>query len=84
MNKLDTDLTTLICWGENDGESILTCSMSNEQIQELEHCQMRVGNYPVHGQNVERCVKEVTAASQAVFGQWTGTEGWIYSCEDSP
>ena len=43
--------------------------MSDEQIQELEHCPMRVGNYPVHGQNVEQCVKEVIAASQAVFEQ---------------
>ena len=29
---------------------------------------MSVPTMPVHGQSVERCVKEVSAASQAVYG----------------
>ena len=29
---------------------------------------MEVPDIPVHGQSVERCVKEVTIASESVFG----------------
>ena len=48
---------------------MLTLTLTDGQIKELEDETMQVGGYPMHGKNVERCVKEMTAASQAVFGQ---------------
>ena len=30
---------------------------------------MKVPDFPVHGQSIERCVKEVTKASAAVYGE---------------
>ena len=55
---------------------MLTLTLTDGQIKELEDKTMQVGRYRVHGQNVERCLKEVTAASQTVFGQET-RDGYI-------
>ena len=37
----------------------------------LEDNAMEVINFPVHGQSIEICVKEVTRASKAVYGEET-------------
>ena len=49
-------------------EPILTLELSEDQIKELVTAPMIVPDLPVHGQSMERCVKEVTAAAEAVYG----------------
>ena len=59
----------LIQWeNENLTEPILTKELSHDEIDHLIESPMIVPSMPVHGQAVERCVKEVTAASMAVYG----------------
>ena len=42
--------------------------MSKNDLLNLKFAPMEVVNFPVHGQAIERCVKEVTRASATVFG----------------
>ena len=43
--------------------------MSKNELLNPKLAPMEVVNFPVHGQALERCVKEVTGASASVFGQ---------------
>ena len=70
--KLNTHATTLvglIDWSSDVHEPLLTCSMSKEDLWKLENDAMEVINFPVHGQSIEQCVKEVTRASATVYGE---------------
>jgi hypothetical protein len=49
-------------------EPLLTCHLKNEELRQFLDRPFEVTKYPVHTQSVERCVKEVTEASAAVFG----------------
>ena len=69
LNKKATLLKDLIIWeDEITCEPILTQNMTEAELKSLEASPMAVPVAPVHAQNVERCVKEVTAASEAVYG----------------
>ena len=50
-------------------EPVLTQHLSEEDPKKMFQTPMEVGLYPVHGQRVARHVRELTAASEAVFGQ---------------
>ena len=69
LNKEATTLQNLILWEEDKiSEPILTLSLSKEENKGLKDTPIEVPDIPVHGQSVERCVKEVTIASESVFG----------------
>ena len=69
LNSKATCLRDLIIWKEDEiTEPILTLELSEDQIKELVTAPMIVPDLPVHGQSMERCVKEVTAAAEAVYG----------------
>ncbi|XP_065666467.1 uncharacterized protein LOC136087503 isoform X3 [Hydra vulgaris] len=67
LNLDATILTELITW-EEAYEPILTCQMNISELEMIVDCPMVVPYFPVHTQGVERAVKEVTAASETVFG----------------
>ncbi|XP_047127448.1 uncharacterized protein LOC124808427 [Hydra vulgaris] len=67
LNLCATKLIELITW-EEAYESILTCQMNINELKKILDCPMVVPYFPVHTQAVERAVKEVTAASETVFG----------------
>ena len=69
LNRKASCLKELIIWEEDKiTEPILTLKLSEDQIKNFETAPMSVPEIPVHGQSMERCVKEVTAASEAVYG----------------
>ena len=77
LNKQATGLRDLIIWeDEQMTEPILTRDLSDAVVGNFESTPMTVVSVPVHGQNVERCVKEVTAASKAVYG-YARRDGFI-------
>jgi hypothetical protein len=55
-------------WDSNVFEPVLTCSLSLEEIKEFRNTPMVVPYRPVHGQSMERVVKEVTRACATVYG----------------
>ena len=57
---------------------MLTLSLPAEDIKMLQTAPIEVIDLPVHGQGVERCVKEVTAASEAVSG-YDRRDGFIWA-----
>ena len=61
-------MSELISWESNVYEPVLTCSLSKTQINTFRDNPMNVPDFPVHGQSIERVVKEVTRASQQVYG----------------
>ena len=69
LNTHATKLVDLIDWSHDIHEPLLTCSMTKNELLNLKLAPMEVANFPVHGQAIERCVKEVTRASASVFGQ---------------
>ena len=70
LNKDTTSLQNLIVWDPMKGnEPVLTQRLSEEDLKRIFQTPTEVGRYPVNGQGVERCVRDVTAASEAVFGQ---------------
>ena len=69
LNNKASCLRDLIIWKEDEiNEPILTLELTEEEIREFEDAPMVVPDIPVHGQSMERCVKEVTAAAEAVYG----------------
>ena len=69
LNNKASCLRDLIIWKEKEiNEPILTLELTEEEIREFEDAPMVVPDIPVHGQSMERCVKEVTAAAEAVYG----------------
>ena len=80
LPKLNTDAKSLLdlnSWNRAH-ESLLTCNMSKKEITELKDKPMVVDDYCGHTQVIERAVKEVTAASAAVYGE-ERRDGWIRS-----
>ena len=69
FNPEATTLTDLCSWDSNVFEPVLTCSMSLQEISDLTENSMIVPDRPVHGQGMERMVKQVTRACEAVFGE---------------
>lgn len=64
-----TRLVDLIDWSCDVQEPLLTCSFSREKLSKLRVDPMKVPDFPVHGQSIERCVQEVTKASATVYGE---------------
>ena len=69
VNTNATKLVDLIDWSNDVHEPLLTCSMSRNDLLKLRSAPMAVVNFPVHGQAIERCVKEVTSVSATVYGE---------------
>ena len=44
-----------------NNEPVLTQQLSEEDLKKIAQKPMEVGRYQVHGQGVERCVREMTA-----------------------
>ena len=61
-------LTELCSWDSNVYEPVLTCKLSIQEIEEFREKPMDVSYRPVHGQSMERAVKQVTRACESVFG----------------
>ena len=77
LNPDATQLRELIVWEDNViTEPVLTLNITEEQLRGFESTPMSVPHIPVHGQSMERCVKEVTAAAEAVFG-YERRDGYI-------
>ena len=68
FNKDATKLTDLTSWNENVFEPVLTCCLTPDSIREFLDRPMEVSYMPVHGQSMERLVKQVTVACSSVFG----------------
>ena len=77
MNVDATNLQDLINWNRAH-ESLLTCNLNKEELKEFNNKPMEVPYYCGHTQGIERAIKEVTAASAAVFGE-ERRDGWIRS-----
>ena len=67
LNMKAKDLKGLISWKEAH-EPLLTCHLTKEELHELKIMAMVVPYYSLHTQAIERAVKEVTQASEAVYG----------------
>ena len=67
LNVKAKDLKSLISWTKAH-EPLLTCNMNKEELKELKNIAMVVPYYCLHTQGIERGVKEVTQASEAVYG----------------
>ena len=80
LNKDATKLTDLISWEENVYEPVFTCSLSPDDIRQFLDRPMDVPYMPVHGQSMERLVKQVTAACDSVFG-YDARDGFLRARE---
>ena len=67
LNVTATKLKDMIDW-KGAKEPVLTCHLSNMEIKEYKEKPMQVPYYPIHTQGIERAVKEVTMASETVYG----------------
>ena len=67
LNPNAESLKELIEWKEAK-EPVLTCKLTKEEIKAFRNEPMLVPYYCLHTQGIERAVKEVTAASEAVYG----------------
>ena len=65
LNWQAEKLTELISWNKNVYEPVLTCNLTQEEIRQFIDNKMVLLEFPVHGQSIERIVKEVTIASVA-------------------
>ena len=68
FNPKAKKLIELCSWDSNVFEPVLTCPLSLEEIKEFRITPMVVPYRPVHGQSMERVVKEVTRACETVYG----------------
>ena len=57
-------------------EPVLTCDLTKAELEQFRDTPMDVPYYPLHTQGIERAVKEVTGASEAVYG-FERREGFI-------
>ena len=62
-------LTELCSWKTNVFEPVLTCPLTLKDIMGFVEKPMVVPYRPVHGQSMERAVKEVTRACESVYGE---------------
>ena len=76
FNPDATELKELCAWDRNVFEPVLTCKLSLEEITEFINTPMVVPDKPVHGQSMERAVKQVTRACESVFG-YEARDGFI-------
>ena len=68
MLNLDaTCLQDLISWKQAK-EPVLTCGINKVELQKFIEVPMKVPYFCLHTQGIERAIKEVTEASEAVFG----------------
>ena len=58
----------LCAWDANVHEPRSTCTLTKEKVSKFIDEPMQVRYRPVHGQSMERCVKQVTRACENVFG----------------
>ena len=49
-------------------EQILACDLTKAELEEIRNTPMVVPYYSLHTQGIERAVKEVTEASETVYG----------------
>ena len=69
LNLEATNLSELIDWDSvTVYESILTCHLSNREIQDLIMRPLELPPFPSHTQSVERLVREVTDACGLISG----------------
>ena len=64
-----TSLENLINWSSDIHEPPLTCDLNKPELKLISDSPMSVPNFPLHGQNIERCVQAVTRASVSVYGE---------------
>ena len=67
LNIKANDLKSLISWTKAH-EPLLTCALSKVELLEVKDKPMEAPYYSLHTQGIERGVKEVTHASEAVYG----------------
>ena len=61
-------LPELCTWDSNVSEPVLTCQLSLTDIEKIIEDPFQVEYKPLHGQSIERSVKQVTRACEAVYG----------------
>ena len=76
FNPKAKKVSELCSWESNVHEPVFTCSLSLDEIKELLEIPMVVPYRPVHGQSMERVVKEVTRACESVYGE-AARDGFI-------
>ena len=77
FNPEATKLSELCAWDKDTVyEPVLTCPLSLEDIKKFSDTPMVVPYRPGHGQSMERAVKQVTRACEAVFGE-VARDGFI-------
>ena len=76
FNPDATELKELCAWDRNVFEPVLICKLSLEEITGFINTPMVVPDKPVHGQSMERAVKQVTRACESVFG-YEARDGFI-------
>ena len=69
INTDASNLQDLIDWSGTVHEPPLTCMLSRTDILKFTETKMTVPKFPVHGQNIERCVQPVTRACMSVYGE---------------
>ena len=69
FNPRAKKIAELCSWEINVFEPVLTCPLSVAEINVFKEKPMVVPHRPVHGQSMERAVKEVTRACESVFGE---------------
>ena len=68
MNLDATSVADIISWTDDVHEPVLTCELTTKELKSCLAEPRKVPKWPVHGQSIERVVKEVTKASSKVFG----------------
>ena len=67
LNIEATTLENMINW-KAAKEPILACDLTKAELEEIRNTPMVVPYYSLHTQGIERAVKEVTEASETVYG----------------
>ena len=75
LNISAVKLQDMITW-KGAQEPVLSCKLTKVELMGIKAEAMKVPYYPVHTQGIERAVKEVIEASQAVFG-FSRRDGFI-------
>ena len=75
MNVKAKDLKGLICWTDAH-EPLLTCHLTKKDLLKIKNEAMEVPYYSIHTQGIERAVKEVSQASEAVY-EFDRRDGYI-------
>ena len=69
LNPDAKNLTELCSWDKNVFEPVFTCQLTLQEIKQFKEQPMVVPYRPVHGQSMERAVKQVTRACESVYGE---------------